>query len=129
MLEAKLICPGIEPLFERMEYIFDYAQAAVHNNFPFAAVGIEDVWVGPNRQVSINLAKVWGIVFAAVIPYCKNVVSISPSTAKKALTGKGRASKDEVLTLVQERYYDTDSQDIADAIAVGVAVERLLGNH
>lgn len=85
-------------------------------------VGIEDVWVGPNRQTSIKLAKAWGIVYAAAVVNVMNVFEIAPSAAKKALTGNGRANKADVLRYVNEHIQPCSSQDEADAIAVAYAI-------
>lgn len=51
------------------------------------------------------------------------ILSIPISTAKKALTGNGRADKDAMVTAAKGRFprFVIRSHDIADAIAVGLA--------
>jgi len=51
------------------------------------------------------------------------ILSIPIGTAKKALTGTGRADKDAMLAAARERYpqHDVLEHDVADAIAVGLA--------
>lgn len=55
------------------------------------------------------------------------IISVPISTAKKALSGNGRADKDEMLAAANKRVaWRVDSHDEADAIAVGlVALSRM----
>lgn len=62
----------------------------------------------------------------------KAVAEIPPTTVKKAITGSGKASKDEVaaevlriLQIEQADYFDTD--DESDAAAVGITYLRQKG--
>jgi Holliday junction resolvasome RuvABC endonuclease subunit len=60
------------------------------------------------------------------------ILSIPISTAKKTLTGNGRADKDAMVTAAKSRFprFVISSHDIADAIAVGLAaLDRIEFDH
>lgn len=84
-------------------------------------VGIEDVWIGPNRSVAIKLAKAFGAAAGIAWRYGAEVFAFQPRQTKKALTGSGKASKEDVFGEAS-KIAVCDSQDAADAIAVLVAL-------
>jgi len=90
------------PLFERVEP---------------QIVGIEDVWIGPNKQVGLKLAKAFGVVAGLSFQFGASVIPVAPRTAKRALTGNGNASKDVVMAEAS-KHIDCSIQDEADAFAV-----------
>jgi crossover junction endodeoxyribonuclease RuvC len=100
-----------------------YAQDGV------SAVVIESGYVGPNKTDSLKIAELRGM--AKTIAWLNDLYffEISPSEAKKAITGNSKAEKKEVSLAVQKRFclsYAPDS-NAADAVAVGVAhIEKIL---
>lgn len=91
---------------------------------PSCHVGIEMPWVGANKQTAIKLAKAWGAVCGAVENFDTIVVEIYPTTAKKALTGNAKATKEEMREAARVQFGiddQTASADISDAIGVALA--------
>ena len=84
------------------------------------AVGIETPWVGKNIQSALRLGKAWGVVAASfmeyVVPY-----TIYPATAKKALTGSGKARKLARVAAAQLMGMQGENDNEADAIGVALA--------
>jgi Holliday junction resolvasome RuvABC endonuclease subunit len=113
--KAPLVSRLVKLSFGLYNYLCNY-------NFMIMAAGIEEPWVGMNKQTALKLAKVWGIVFDQCNMQTITAIGIQPSEAKKALTGNGRAKKPEVKRiagLLAEREFE--SQDEADAFAVALA--------
>lgn len=102
-----------------------------HFGGPLWAVGIETPWVGKNIQTALKLGKVWATCaqpfFDYVIPY-----TIYPTTAKKALTGSGKATKYgmvEAAALMGMPHTRDDRGEVVgndnEADAIGVALAAL----
>lgn len=100
------------------------------------AVGLEMPGVYKNQgQVPVQLGDIRGMImqlFVGIYGYamCDRFhlyPGIRPTEIKKAMTGDGRASKQQVLQAARDIYNnDIDSQDVADSIGVAwVTLERL----
>ena len=91
------------------------------------AAGIEEPWSDPeNPQVGLKLAKTWGLLACLCWQRGFYVCSIVPSTAKKALTGDGKASKEDMLKVAKLLWPDVQQFDEADAIGVALATRNLI---
>lgn len=77
--------------------------------------------VATNPQATIKLAHICGIIVANAMQYGFPVIGIQPSEAKKALTGKGNASKDEMIAAAQQQFGLSLPKDIADACGIALA--------
>lgn len=89
-------------------------------------VGMQRAGTGSNHS-SRRLHEVCGMVrgIAAALGLPSHVVHAS--TAKKALTGSGRASKEQVVAMAQRVYGIADlSEHGADALAIAIAAHRAI---
>lgn len=71
----------------------------------------------------------WWLVADSLLPEVDRVVEVTPQAVKKYATGKGNASKDEVLAAVVRRYPDIDvaNNNEADALVLAAIGSRLAG--
>jgi Holliday junction resolvasome RuvABC endonuclease subunit len=73
---------------------------------------------------ALKLAYVRGLLAAAVIAEEARLVEVHPTTVKVAITGNGRATKEQVKQMVETLYGKKLGEDRADAAAVAVAALR-----
>ena len=82
----------------------------------------EVVFEEVRRHMGVDAAHVYGGLLAVVSAFCEEreipYRGIPIGTWKKALTGKGNASKDIVMASVRQKGFKPGSQDEADAIGV-----------
>lgn len=86
-----------------------------------SAMAIETLFVNRNVQTSTGVGQAGGVVLLAAAQQDVPVYDYTPSQVKIAVTGYGRAPKDQVSRMVA-RLLDLDSQpfDAADALAVAL---------
>lgn len=70
----------------------------------------------------------WWLVVAELAPYCQ-VYEVSTTQVKKYATGKGNASKMEVMAAAIKRYpqFDIANDNEADAVVLAAFLARALG--
>jgi crossover junction endodeoxyribonuclease RuvC len=88
------------------------------------SVAIETQFVQRNAQTAIKLGMARGTAIIAAKMSGAEVEEFSPTTVKKAVTGKGSASKEQVQAMIQ-RLLSLKSiptpEDAADALALAIA--------
>ena len=114
-----------------MPVFFGQIESRCADPYRLLAVGIETPWVGKNIQTALRLGKAWGVVAGffigtqSIIPH-----TIYPTTAKKALTGSGKATKYAMVQTaaamgmphkVNEKGEIVGDDNEADAIGVAIA--------
>ena len=87
----------------------------------FDYIAIESPFVGCNAKTGLVLARLVGAYEAVAAIHGIAVKEVTPSAAKSALTGNGKATKVEVQRAVQLRYDIVVPSHCADAIAVALA--------
>lgn len=78
---------------------------------------------------TIRVAQVAGAVMAEAARFGLEVIEVSPSRAKKAVTGEQQASKEQVRHMVAATHhvdFDELSEHEADAIAVATGTSKIL---
>jgi crossover junction endodeoxyribonuclease RuvC len=87
------------------------------------ALAVEDVFSHINPRSALALAQARGIVLAVAGLAGLPVFSYTPARVKQAVTGRGRASKDQVARMVRvlTGLSRTPVSDAADALAVAIA--------
>lgn len=93
-----------------------------------AVIGIERPSFGSTTGSHHDRSGLWWIVVSALAPYHR-IIEISPAQVKKYVTGKGNASKDEVMLAAAKRYpeFSIVDNNTADAVAIAAMVSRLVG--
>lgn len=80
---------------------------------------LETPFYSINAQTLIKLGEVRGIILLACQTRNIEVEEFTPAEVKISITGYGRASKQEVLNMVNSIYkLDIKDYDIADAVAI-----------
>lgn len=87
-----------------------------------AALAVEDVFTMINPRSALALAQARGTVLAVAGLAGLRVYSYPPAVVKKTVTGRGRASKDQVARMVQALVglRHVPVADAADALAVAI---------
>ncbi len=73
--------------------------------------GDQTKWVNMYRAIIVMFGDMRGLP----------VVGIAPATIKKAVTGSGRADKQEMIAAIKELGYSPKDDNVADAIGCGIA--------
>ncbi len=115
--------PAKEELFKRYLIIFNSVEDLI-NKFKPDAVAIESQFVSSkNVQIAIKLGMARG---SAIIAAAKKEIPIfeyAPRNAKKAVTGTGAASKQQVQGMVRKLLNLAEvpqPEDAADALAIAI---------
>ena len=85
---------------------------------------VESPFHGVNARSSFQLAQARGVVLAALAGAGLEVLEYTPATVKKAVTGNGRATKEQVRMMVGRLLgrppESLTSHDLSDALAVAL---------
>ena len=86
------------------------------------SVAVEGVFQHRNARIALILGHARGVALAACAQRGLRVSEYSPPQVKKALTGSGRSSKEQMQQMVALRLNlrDVPQEDAADAVAVAV---------
>lgn len=114
--------PSSLKISDRYLIIFDGVEALLERYQPDALV-VETQFVKANVQSAIKLGMARGVVLVAAKRRGIQVFEYSPSRAKRAVVGNGRASKGQVQYMVQ-RLLQLETlptpEDAADALALAL---------
>jgi crossover junction endodeoxyribonuclease RuvC len=85
-------------------------------------VAVEDVFVHQNARSGLALAQARGMALAVIGLAGLGVASYPPASVKKAVSGSGRADKDQVARMVQALIglRSLPRADATDALAVAI---------
>ena len=82
---------------------------------------VEAPFLGVSARSALQLAHARGVILAALSQATIPVAEYSPAAVKKAVTGSGRADKDQVAFMVARLVgVESKSRDLTDAIAVAL---------
>lgn len=123
--------PAKSPLEERLAVLHAGLLELVEEHRPDAA-GMETVFHGPNTKSLVTLGQARGALLAALGATRLPLSEMTPGQIKKAVTGRGGASKEQVAMMVRALLGDAveraekelgvvSSRDATDALAVAVA--------
>ena len=89
-------------------------------------VAVEDVFSHQNLRSALALAQARGMVLAVVGLCGLSVASYAPALVKKAVSGSGRAGKDQIARMVQALIglRSLPRADATDALAVAITHGR-----
>lgn len=116
-----VISPGkFKTHYEKLKYIFDRVLKVIDEYKP-DEVALEAPFYGKNVQSMLKLGRSQGVAMAAALYRDLPIFEYAPLKVKQAITGMGRASKEQVAYFLQKMYGLTDlpkELDATDAIAV-----------
>jgi crossover junction endodeoxyribonuclease RuvC len=117
-----------QSLEQRLWFIYHEMCELLHDTSP-DRVAIEDIFIYQKKsmQTPVKTIQVHGIIKGAVFSrYAPEVVyRYMPTTVKLTVAGHGKATKEQVLQMVQRQAgYKGEQLDISDAIAVALTCER-----
>ena len=115
-----------EPLEKRLALLYDKLSALLQQHRP-AVVGCEQVFFSTNVKTAISVAQARGVILLAIQQSGAQLVEMTPSEVKLAVTGHGSAEKKQIQYMTQQVLkLDTPAQpdDAADALAIAVAVSH-----
>ncbi|MSR36111.1 MAG: crossover junction endodeoxyribonuclease RuvC [Gemmatimonadetes bacterium] len=107
------------PLAIRIRDIYEGIVDLIERHRP-SAVSIEDVFHGKNSRTALSLGHARGAIMLAAALKDLEIAEYTAVQIKKAVTGTGRATKDQVGFMVQQRLRLRSAPAPADA-ADGVA--------
>lgn len=92
--------PSKAPFFERIHYIFQTMHDIISEYKP-RELAIEDIFFAKNIKSSLKLGHARGAVLIAAVESGLKIFEYSPLEIKKSTVGYGRASKEQVRSMVK----------------------------
>ncbi len=125
--KPKLIEAGLIKMKSRVlqEQIMEFVEGLdlILSNHTINEVAIEDMFFAHNPKSVIKLAQFRGAMSLKVLQEIGNFYEYTPLQVKKAVTGNGKSSKEQVAFMVKRLLklkQEIKPLDITDAIAVGL---------
>ena len=103
------LCEGIDLIF---------------NSYKIDEVAIEDIFYAYNPQTVLKLAQFRGALLLKIMQLHGSFTAYTPLQVKKAVTGNGKAAKEQVSFMVRKMLginKEIKPLDITDAIAIALA--------
>ena len=107
---------------ERLHLIFKKMESLINIHKP-EAVAIEAPFFGKNVQSMLKLGRAQGVAIAAAMMTGLHAEEYSPRKVKQSITGRGNATKEQVLKMLQHTLNiveDVRFMDATDAVAVAL---------
>jgi len=123
LLDGGVIRLGAEPSLARRLARLQSALTSVIEKVRPTVAAVESPFHGASARSALQLAHARGVILAALAAADVEVVEYAPAQVKKAVTGDGRADKEQVATMVRRTLgakADNLPHDQSDAIAVAL---------
>ncbi len=107
---------------ERLHLIFKKMESLIKIHQP-VAVAIEAPFFGKNVQSMLKLGRAQGVAIAAAMMSGLHAEEYAPRKIKQSITGRGNATKEQVLTMLRHTLgivEDVRFMDATDAVAVAL---------
>ncbi len=113
--------PRGQSMEARLAFIFEKLEPLITAHQP-DALALEEAFFAKNAASALKLGQCRGIVLLAAARATLPVYEYSPRTIKQAVTGSGRATKEQVQKMVQSilRLAESPPTDAADALAAAL---------
>ena len=113
--------PGEKPLEQRLLYIYKNIKLLIEKFSPDMA-GVEDVFFAKNAKSALMLGHARGIALLALAEMNIPLETYSPNEVKKAVTGVGNATKEQVQFMVKTLLSLDEAafEDASDALAIAI---------
>lgn len=107
------------PLFKRLRIIYDGISGVIDEHRP-GAMSVEEIFFAKNAKSAIKLGEARGVALLAASVSGITIHEYPPTRIKMALTGRGRATKNEVQKMLSMLLgiKEFESQDASDAVAI-----------
>lgn len=116
-----IITPGkFNTHYQKLKYIFDRVMQVIEEYKP-DEMALEAPFFGKNVQSMLKLGRAQGVAMSAALYHNLPIFEYEPLKVKQAITGMGRASKEQVAYFLQKMYGLADlpkEMDATDAVAV-----------
>lgn len=118
---AGRVSAGSGKLVDRLEVIFRELTAVIESNQPTVAA-VEGLFHHRNASSALKLGHARGVAIVACQLQGLEIHEYQPSVVKQALTGSGRAGKQQVQKMVQRvlNIREELELDASDALAVAI---------
>ncbi len=113
--------PAKLPFYERIHNIFK-AMVEIMNHYRPQEMAIEDIFFAKNVKSSLKLGHARGAVLIAAVQCGIKIFDYTPLEIKKSTVGYGRATKEQVRSMVQIilNLKDKPNLDTSDALATAI---------
>lgn len=110
------------PLYRRLLKLHSELQALIASHRP-SQVAVEEIFFSRNARTALSVGHARGVILLAAAEAGLPVHSYSPLEVKKAVTGYGRATKEQMQRMVRlllSLASTPQPDDAADALAVAI---------
>lgn len=121
-IDNGLILPDSKaPFPAKLREIFDKITSLIAEYKP-QEMALEDVFVAKNVKSTLKLGHARGVVMLAATRAALPVFEYSPAEVKRAVSGFGRAGKEQIqkMVLFHLKLKETAAEDASDALAVAL---------
>lgn len=87
--------------YQKLSHIFERLTALIKQYKP-DEMALEAPFYGANVQSMLKLGRAQGVAMAAALAQGVDVFEYAPTRIKQAITGQGRASKEQVASILQK---------------------------
>jgi crossover junction endodeoxyribonuclease RuvC len=123
LLRCGIIRPEADRSFsQRLLFIYDHLLELVSDVSP-DEVAVESVFYGANTQSLIKLCQARGAILTALANSDLPIFEYAPREIKKAVVGRGGASKEQVQYMIQRLFGQralADTFDATDGVAIAL---------
>lgn len=127
MVEAGCIeTPADMPFEKRLATIYDAVAALIKKHAP-EVVGVEELFFSKNVKTAVHVAHARGAILLACEKNTTPTQPVSPNAVKEAVTGYGKADKQQVQLMTKTLLGLSEipkPDDAADALAIAIAVSH-----
>jgi len=112
---------GRIPFYNRIHFIFQATVEILERYHP-KEMAIEDLFYAKNVKSSLKLGHARGAVLIAAVHCGVKIFEYSPLEIKKSVVGYGRATKEQVRSMVKVilKLQDSPNLDTSDALAAAI---------
>ena len=110
------------PLEERLEKVYDGVNEIIKTYNP-DVMSIEELFFNNNAKTALTVGQARGVIILAAVKNKVPVYEYTPLQVKQALTGYGRASKQQIQQMMKTMLGLNEipkPDDVADALAIAV---------
>lgn len=103
--------------------MLDEALTAIIKRHQPDAVSVEELFFNTNITTGIKVAQARGVILLCAIKHCGRLYEYTPLQIKQALTGNGRAEKQQIQYMVKAMLKLKEvprPDDVADALAAAI---------